>query len=81
MPGVWRWTSALNEPWRTGVGDWQDQKFVAARAVVREKVGLGLYRMGLAADQTHQATAMGAKNRRQALGIAYFDVFHDAKVS
>jgi hypothetical protein len=63
-----------------GIARRQHQQFLASRAAVGEKVGLGLYRMGLTANQPHQATAARAKKGCQALCIAYVDVFHGPKV-
>ena len=58
--------------------DRHHQEFVAGRAAVGEKVGLGFDGMRLAADQAHRGTAALTKKQCQSLLFFEFDLFHDA---
>jgi hypothetical protein len=52
------------------------EEFIAGRAAVSKKVGLGLNGVRLAADQPHQSTAALTERRRQTFHFFKFDLFH-----
>jgi len=57
--------------------DRQYQEVLASGATVSEEIGLGLDRVRLATDQSHQVAATAAKKRRQAFRLfQIIDVFN-----